>query len=82
MAALVRQKIALGLLPKHAEQRLPPEGFKSVKPVLAVANVREKSGCWGKLKEVTALLDEPVPVVEIKEGPGNDLVLNPCVRHT
>lgn len=52
VAELVRQKVTLGLLPEHALERLPPGGFKRVRPILAVAKANPKSGCWLKLAEV------------------------------
>ena len=49
---LVKQKVSLGLLPEHALDRLPADGFKRVRAILAVADANPKSGCWPKMTEV------------------------------
>lgn len=60
IVAMARQKIALGLLPKSAEERIPTEGFKAVEGVLAVAdsdNYLDRK-CWQRAGEVNRKLFE------------------------
>jgi len=81
VVALVEQKVDLGLLPHHALDRLSREPVDRVLSVLAVANVREKSGCWAKLSVVSSRLGEPVRVVEVSEDTNGEMELIPCTRH-
>jgi hypothetical protein len=67
--AVVRQKVALGLLGKDAIDRLPGDGktFRKVVPVLAIAEPNDKSACWGRLNEVMNRCPESLAsVVEIR----------------
>jgi len=66
--ALVRQKVAVGLLPEEARSRLPKADFKTVVPVLAVAVPNHRSACWDRLGEVMEHCPEArVTVVEIDD---------------
>lgn len=63
--ALVRQKVALQLLPDEALRRLPIKAH-IVHPVVAVAAPNLRSGCWESLSIVQSRLESgPVPVVTI-----------------
>jgi len=65
--ALVRQKVAIGLLPHKALARLPDGEFRCVVPVLAVADPNDRSACWDLLDKVMQRCpDARVPVVEIR----------------
>lgn len=74
VVSLVKQKVALGLLPKHALNRLPPGGFKTVLPVLAIAKANPKSGCWSKLIEVMECVGQ-VEVVTVGDSKEDDIDL-------
>lgn len=64
---LVRQKIQLGLLPLQADQRIPEGAFRTVQPVLAVADPNDRSACWKRLEEVMlSCADAKCTVVEIR----------------
>lgn len=72
---LIKQKVALGLLPNHALSRLPPNGFfESVTPVLVIAEANPRSSCWSKLREVmSAVGDVEVTTVDSAGKPPVDL---------
>ncbi len=72
--ALVQQKIQLGLLPPQATRRLPEGSFRTVQPILAIAEPNDRSSCWDRLQEVMALCPEakcsvvefPVPTTRLQ----------------
>lgn len=74
IAELVRQKVDFGLLPALACDRLPPRGFDSVTPVLAVSCPNPRSGCWEKLAEVMRHVgDVTVVTVGAAEDPAPEI---------
>lgn len=62
---LVRQKVRLRLLPKPAEALLPQGPFDStrVRAILAVAEPRRKSACWGRMSVTLGACRDPVDVI-------------------
>lgn len=50
--ALVKQKVALGLLPESALSRLPDDFFTDVKAILAIAEPEHEHWCWERLSRV------------------------------
>lgn len=64
---LVQQKIRLGLLTPEAAKRLPEGPFRTVQPILAVADPNNDSACWGRLHEVMeSCIDAKCSVAEIR----------------
>ncbi|MFO0905726.1 MAG: hypothetical protein U0939_22150 [Pirellulales bacterium] len=49
---LTAQKVELGLLPNEALPRIPSTGFRTVIPVLIVAEPNDASSCWERLRDV------------------------------
>ncbi|MDD2899820.1 MAG: hypothetical protein PHI31_14040 [Desulfuromonadaceae bacterium] len=70
---MVQQKIELGLLPPAACERIPADGFKVVKGILAVADTSDnlKSECWQRAYMVNGLLERPVSMVRSLTKSGN-----------
>ncbi|QDT29903.1 hypothetical protein Enr10x_52600 [Gimesia panareensis] len=65
--SLVRQKVQLGLLPSQAAERLPEERFRTVQPILVIAEPNYRSNCWELLQEVATLCHEAqCSVVEVR----------------
>jgi len=60
---LAKQKVELGLLPLEAGQWIPKDAWKSVQPVLAVAEPNPHSTCWRKLDTVISAVDRAMSVV-------------------
>lgn len=74
--SFVRQKIQLGLLPPQAAQRLPEGRFRTVQPILVIADANDRSASWKRLREVMTLCPEAqCTVVEIRSN--DDLALIP-----
>ena len=76
---MVKQKVALGLLPRHALGRLPePEvDFACPRAILAIAEPqRRHKDCWNSLKRVLTKLSQNVEVATIEED-GNDFIIRP-----
>ena len=71
---LVKQKVSLGLLPEAALNRLPPDGFTCVRPILAVADANPESACWPRLAEVMEHVGE-VDMVTVGDKSGYPLDL-------
>jgi hypothetical protein len=69
---MVRQKVALGLLPPETSERIPADGFKVVKGILAVSDAKRKSDskCWQRANEVNSKLSSPVLMVRSFTGVG------------
>jgi hypothetical protein len=75
---MVRQKVALQLLPGEALRRLPLKAHIA-HPVVAVAAPNARSGCWKSLSIVQSRLDSgPIPVVTVVDD-GGGLQLKPGV---
>lgn len=70
---MVQQKIELGLLPPEAYERIPADGFKVVKGILAVADASGnlKSECWKRATDVNSKLLPPVLMVRSITKAGN-----------
>ena len=58
-ARLIEQKVELGLLPKRALNRVPPEGFRSMKSILMIAEASYKKKTWDRLSEVIECIGKP-----------------------
>lgn len=75
--SLVKQKVALGLLPKDALNLLPEGNFKKVKAIVAITGFNNKSCSWQKMLEVQNELGvDKVSVAKIEES-GSDLIIIP-----
>jgi len=68
--ALVKQKIKLGLLPRHAWDRLCGGGLRRVTSVLSVGDPKEASSCWGKMNEVLQVAGLAIQITEVNVHSG------------
>ncbi len=70
---MVRQKVELGLLPPEASERIPADGFKVVKGILAVADAsgNVNSECWQRANDVNSKLSPPVSMLRSIDKAGN-----------
>jgi hypothetical protein len=79
---LVQQKIALGVLPQEACGLLDASSLMRVEPVLAIAEPKDRSECWHRMKLVMNEMDQagiprpllPLRIVKIHEANGDPMI--------